>query len=264
MKQLRTLLCFLLAILFVADTTMAQEKKVLTHGWGGVWPPFWVKNNDSSLGGFDIEVLQLVVKGAGFSVSHTDCVVPWKRLLHSVETGFLDLATSVSKSPEREAYAYFIGPYRRETLGLYFRKGEAKNYKLEKIEDLLKYKNIRLGADSGSIYGKRVDSVLKKLGQSVKRLADDDRRNRDKLILGRIDCYLGYPVSEGLIHDKDKVELHPMPLIRTGDIYIILSRKNNDQKVADALNASFNKIKKDGSYEKLLEKYKRLYAVDLW
>jgi len=92
--------------------------------------------------------------------------------------------------------------------------------------------------------------------------------NRRKLISGRIDGYLGYPIDEILslkgTEFEGKLEMHPMSLIKTGGLYFMLSKKANSQKTADKLQNSLEKIKTDGTYQEILQKYSKKYGISEW
>jgi len=116
--------------------------------------------------GFDYDILLATAKKAALIISFTEYQVPWARNMYSVARGDLDVASSVTKTDERAEFAYFSIPYRREFVGLYFRMNSLHKYVIEKIEDLLKYDDIRGGAELGSTYGKRIDAVLEKLSKT--------------------------------------------------------------------------------------------------
>ncbi|MGL1903256.1 MAG: transporter substrate-binding domain-containing protein [Fibrobacterales bacterium] len=243
---------------------VAKNKKVLVNAWGENWEPFWIKNEKGYFG-IDLELLQEVVDLAGFELQYTKHSVPWKRHLHSLKTGTIDLATSASKTKEREVYAYFTIPYRHERVGLYFRNDDVNKYEIQKIEDLLNYPNLKVGIESGVYYGRRIDSLLNTIKHRVEAITDENDSNRKKLIYKRIDCYLGYPTSEIAYKDtSDIVELHTMPLITTGDIHIMLSKKNNTSEEFNALNNALKEIMTNGTYDRIVKKYSEKYGVAIW
>ena len=156
----------------------------------------------------------------------------------------------------------------REYLGIYVRKGESSNYNITKIEDLLS-NDFTIGAELGTSYGVRTDNILKQVEkQRITSVPFNSGQNSKKLILKRMDGYLSYPASEVFLlkehNAEDQVELHPMPLINTGDIYFMLSKKSNSYEILEALNAAFVEIKADGTYDKIIQKYSDLYGISQW
>jgi len=55
-----------------------------------------------------------------------------------------------------------------------------------------------------------------------------------------------------------------MHLVKLGDTYFMLSKAANSQEIADALRSSFEKLKADGTYAKILKKYSDLYGISQW
>jgi len=259
-----TVFSIVLYCLILISSSIAQESKVLKYGWGGQWPPFWEKAETGELTGFDIDILNAAAADAGFTVSFTTYKVPWARNMHSIKTGFLDIASSALKTEEREKYAYFTTPYRRELVGLYFHKENVDNYEINVIEDLLKYKKIRIGTELGCSYGDRIDSVFKKLGDGVKEVSDYDSKNWQKLTRRRIDCYLGYPTYENTIKDSGELVLHKMPLIETGVLHFMLSKKTTTKERFQAFDLSLKKILAGEEYKAITEKYRTKYGIKRW
>jgi ABC-type amino acid transport substrate-binding protein len=257
------LLPFFLLLLISTSTTTAEEKTELTSPWGGEWLPFWEMGADSTPTGFDIDIMKAVVKEAGFTLNFTLVEMPWKRQLYSIENGVIDIIVSATRKKEREQYAYFLGPYRQETVALYARIGESGNYSIDKIEDLLKYSNIRIGANQGVVYGDRIDSVLFQLGTKVQRVADYKKKNRLKLKAKRVDFFLGYPLVEELVKDS-AIEQHPMPPVIVDDIYMMVSKKSCSPEVFDALKVSFDTIKANGVYDSIVDFYSKKYGIEKW
>ncbi|MCP4553261.1 MAG: amino acid ABC transporter substrate-binding protein, partial [Bacteroidetes bacterium] len=214
--------------------------------------------------GLDMEILAAVVSGTACTLKHTDKEIPWKRHLVLIERGKLDLVSGASFTEERAKYAYFIGPYRAEYLALFVKKGNTAKYKISKFSDI-ESMDFKIGVDLGATYGPMVDAVLKKIGDRTKTI-DNIELNRKKVLAGRIDGYLSYLPDEPMELKKAgiDIEMHPMSLINTGDIYIMLSKKANSKEVRDALQASFDKIKADGTLSAIFKKYSEKYGVAQW
>lgn len=263
MKYVRLVQPLLLCVIIAVSVGFAAEKRVLKNAWGGNWEPFWVMGADSTPSGFDIDVMEAVVKEAGFTIEHTPYVMPWKRHLFEIEEGKIDLASGASYNEERAAYAYFIGPIRYEYIALYVRKNESKKYPINTFEGLLTLPKIRVGAEIGSIYGTTVDTVLEKLGTRVQRLPDFRDKNRLKLHSGRLDCIISYPAFEALYGDT-LIEQHPLPVQNVGGIYIMLSKKGNSSEVYEALKAGLETVKTNGVYDSIITNYSKKYHIKNW
>ncbi len=243
----------------------AQCDRPLINGWIGAWEPFILGTPDNP-SGLDVEILEAIVAKAGCTIKHSK-EIPWKRHLKQIEKGTIDLATSASWKEDRAKYAYFTFPYRAEYVALYIRKGESDKHPIKNIEDLLTV-DFKLGVGLGDSFGVRTDEILKKMGKRVQRVSNTEDMNRKKLLKKRIDGYLGWLPSDPIeLKQKgfdNKIEQHPMTLINTGDIYIMLSKKNNSYKTLEALNTGIVKIKADGTYYKIMKKYSDKYGITQW
>ncbi len=243
----------------------AQCNKTLVNGWGEPWEPFLMGTPDNA-SGFDMDMLEAVVTTAGCLLKHTENELPWKRHLKMIEDGQIDLVTAASWTQERAKYAYYTLPYRTEYLALYVRKGESGNYPITSIEDLLTVQ-FQIGTDLGVSYGIKVDRVLKMLGTRNQRVRITEL-NRKKLLKKRIDGYLSYLPDEQMLLDTlgltDTIEQHPMPVINTGEIYFMLSKKRNSYEILEALNAAIVEIKTNGTYDGIVKTYSEKYGVSIW
>jgi len=242
----------------------AEENSIeITHCWGGVWLPFWEMGADSIPTGFDIDILNATCKEADIVLNHTPYVVPWKRTIYSIETGMFDITTAASKTQEREQFAYFIGPYRYESIALYVRKGESADYPIHSFRDLLTFPDISIGSEAGSIYNDEIDSILNLLGDRVQDINDMNFSNRGKLKAGRIDMYLGYPIDENLYTDS-LIEQHPMPITQLEGVYFMVSKSSCSQATADSLENAFRRISMNGVYDSIKAHYSEKYEIHEW
>ncbi len=231
--------------------------------------PFVFHDASGKLIGFDIEILKAVVKGSGSKLKIKKKVVPWKRSLKMIEKGETDLLLGASYTDGRAKYAYFELPYRAEYLALYIRSGEAGKFKLSKVEDLLSSKML-IGANLGSTYGPRTDKIMKKMGKRVQYMSGGEPAviNRKKMLVGRIDGYFNYPTSESFslktLGLTDKIQVHPMPQVNTGDIYLMMSKKSISYDTIKALKKNLKKIKADGTYDRIAKKYSKMFGISQW
>ncbi len=261
-----TILSMVFVLIASASVFGGACNKELVNGWAEEeWIPF-ILGTPTNASGLDMEILAAVVSGAGCTLKHTDKETPWKRHLNFIEKGKLDLASGASFTEERAKYAYFIGPYRAEYLALFVKKGNAAKYKISKFSDI-ESMDFKIGIDLGATYGPEVDAVLKKIGARSQPIHNSEL-NRKKVLKGRIDGYLSYLPDEPMVLKKEKwgigIEMHPMPLINTGDIYIMLSKKANSKEISDALQASLDKMKTDGTLNTIFKKYSKKYGVEKW
>ena len=98
----------------------------LLVGWE-LWYPYQYHNKQGQLVGLDIDSFNAIAKHAGVKTHFIE--TPWKRHLHLVKHGRIDIAFGASYSEEREEYAYFTKPYRHEKVNLFVKKGSKNTQK---------------------------------------------------------------------------------------------------------------------------------------
>ena len=251
-------------VLIVSSSVFIDAcNKELVHGWLETWEPF-VLGTPTNASGLDMEILAAVVSGAGCTLKHTDNEIPWMRRLKWIEEGKLDLVSGASLTEERAKYAYFIGPYRAEYLALFVKKSNTVKYKISSFSDI-EDMDFKIGTELGATYGPMVDSVLKKIGNRAEPIHNSNA-NRKKVLAGRLDGYLSYLPDEPIALKQlgTDIEMHPMPLINTGDIYIMLSKKANSNEIRNALQDSLDKMKTDDTLNIIFKKYSEKYGVAKW
>ncbi len=248
----------------------AECEKTLKIAWMGLWEPFNL-GSPSAPQGLDLEILDAIITEAGCNLVYSATYFPWARHIRMIESGETDLITAAGKTAEREKFSYLIGPYRSEHVGLYVLKTDIEKHSIQEPNDLLT-QEFTLGTSIGYNYGNELNRVIKLLGKKNQAIPEREelpnRANYLKLKANRIDGYLGYPVVETLdlkaMGVEDDIVLHPMPLIKTGDIYILLSKKSNTQEIANTLQNSLERIKANGVYGTILKKYSERYNISKW
>lgn len=213
-----------------------------------VWVPYQTKNGNKFTG-LDVEITEAIAKEAGCKVTIIE--QPWIRQLAENESGQIDVTMGASKTPEREAFAYFTEGYRNETNSLFVKNGIGAEIK--SVADLAKTK-AKIGVARGTSYGSEIDAIKAKFDDS----ADNDTMNIKKTLAGRIDGFLvDHFTGIALINEqnaKDKIQLHPV-VISTGEIYLMVSKKSKVPNLTKKLNDALKKIKANGTHAKIIAKY---------
>jgi len=102
-----------LFIAFCIIITFTSHAKDLHVGWE-LWYPYQYRNSQQELLGLDIEIFNRILAKAGYTTEYTE--LSWKRHLHYIKTGEMDIAMGASLSQERRRYAIFSKPYNRLVL----------------------------------------------------------------------------------------------------------------------------------------------------
>jgi polar amino acid transport system substrate-binding protein len=256
---MKSKIVFLIATLLF----MVQVKgKDLSVGWE-LWYPYQYHNQNRQLVGLDIDSFNAIMTEA--KLSFTTAEIPWKTHLHFIHTGKMDIAMGASWSKEREAYAYFSLPYRKETVKLFVRKGNAKNIKLSTLSDLVDSPYI-VGVESGYYYGEDYQELIKTAGfQSNVSEVIDLEQNVTLLMKGHLDGFLVDPnTMESFILKykmENEFEQHSLN-IYSADIFIMLSKISSDVATLDKINKAITTLKNNGELKRINGNWETLKSVD--
>lgn len=250
MKSLALLLLF--TILFKSQVKAGD----LSVGWE-LWYPYQYHNKDRQLVGLDIDSFKAIMGEA--KLSYTTAEIPWKTHLHFINTGKIDMAMGASWSKEREEYAYFSLPYRKETVKLFVKKGNTKNIQLQSLSDLIDSPYM-LGVESGYYYGENYQELIKTPGfrANISEVIDLEQ-NVSLLMKGHLDGFLVDPNTMQAFVEKYKMEnefeQHPLQ-IYSADIFIMLSKKSSDVVTLDKINKAITSLTENGELNRISDRWR--------
>lgn len=247
--------CIFIVIFPFFKKVSANDNRVFRYAWEP-WQPYQMKNEQGRLTGLDIEILEAILNGIGqpFKWQKT----PWKRVIKDIQEGYLDAGLGASVTEERQQWAYFSEPYRKESVVLFLLKDIKQIYQFVRLEDITD-SDITLGMTRGYYYG----GLFEKLSKDPKFISRFEEvkineLNYEKLKMGRIDGFLSDPVAGtaglkklGLL---DKVEIHPMH-IYSDNIHVMFSKKSVPEEYIQKFNQSLLKLKTSGEHTKIISKY---------
>lgn len=234
------------------------KAKDLSAGWE-LWYPYQYHNKDRQLVGLDVDSFNAIMAEA--KLSFTIAEIPWKTHLHFIHVGKMDMAMGASWSKEREEYAYFSHPYRKETVRLFVRKGHAKNIQLKTLSDLMGGSYI-IGVESGYYYGKDYQELVKSTDfQAHISEVIDLEQNVTLLMRGHLDGFLVDPNTMQSFVKKyqmeGKFEQHPLE-IYSADIFIMLSRKSTNTNTLNKINKAIGTLKANGELQRITSSWRVL------
>ena len=221
-------------------------------------PQAYLENNVPE--GFLVDVISAAVRRSG-----NECkilVVPWKRALRMVKKGSADAVFNAGYTSERNKYLFYLSNVLVTEKVVAFRRAESSVYLKP---DLLNGRNFAVGIGRGFYYGKLIQDKLDSNG--FRRVEDvpNIEWNMKKLQAGRIDLFFGdYFPAMKFLNDKGSdsgVELitHPEDdstvIYARSDTYLAFSRKNVSPVLAEKINKELIKMKEDGEYEAIINKY---------
>ncbi len=229
----------------VNGTALASDSVVFACN---EFPPYKMENSESGLPGFDVEFLEEVFKRAGIDLIIT--YMPWNRALNEARYGRVAGVCSCSSTKEREEYLYFSDPLGKASSGL-FSLTENDFSEVSRVEEI---------GDKfvGVIKGYNIVENLH--SAKIKNIVEltDETQGLMMLLRGRIDFYYSYAAPTRFYLKQQnitsKVTYHE---IAYGNYYSCLS-KNTDgaEDLLKIFNAGLQQIKNDGTYDKILAKYR--------
>lgn len=241
-----------MAVLFASNV----KAKDLSVGWE-LWYPYQYHNKSRQLVGLDIESFNAIMTEA--KLSFTTAELPWKTHLHYIHTGKMDIAMGASWSKDRGEFAFFSLPYRKETVNLFVKKGNAKNIHLEALSDLVNSPYI-LGVEGGYFYGEDYNELIKTEGfkTNISEVIDLEQ-NVTLLLKGHLDGFLVDPYTMQSFVKKyqmeNEFEQHSLN-IYSADIFIMLSKKTSNADVLDKINKAITILKDNGELKRINNSWK--------
>ncbi|WP_429081800.1 substrate-binding periplasmic protein [Aeromonas bivalvium] len=246
------LIALLLSPALLAATECASPLRV---GFDD-WPPYHYREvaPPSRVHGYAAEVLSAVLTRMGCEVTYLE--LPWKRVLHGLEYGEIDVAMEANMNDERARYAYFSDPYNPGRTLLWVRQG-----KVYQEQDLATWlaKGYRLGITKDYFYGDEVMALLARYPGQVSAVSD--KQNYVKLARGRIDGFLGdmlaTPSGLGKEGMEGQFSYHPM-VVYESPSYFMLSRQTVSAHFLAQFNQALAAFKATSDYERIWRRYTRV------
>jgi polar amino acid transport system substrate-binding protein len=238
------------------------EPRILRGGWYP-WDPYQYRENargNETLTGFDVEIERAVARVMGVELLLPE--ISWDSHLAELETGARDIAVGATYSSERDQYAYFSKPYRRETDVLIVLRGTSSKYPFETVDQMLDFfqkQHFRLGVVSGFAYAdQRVNAYIADPANAALVIKEDnDLTNLENLLQERIDGFLADQISAATVAWRQQksglIEEHPVRF--STNIHFMLSRVSTTPTTLTRLNNAIDRIKSDGEFQHITDTY---------
>jgi arginine/ornithine transport system substrate-binding protein len=230
----------------------AKEWKTIRVGVEGAYPPFSFVTPDGRLDGFDIDIAKAVVKAAGAKIVLV--AQDWDGIIPALLARKYDcIIASMSITEERKKKVAFTHKYYQTPAKFVVRKGTMKEFS----RAALKGKSI--GVQRATIHDKYLTDNYGN-DVKVKRYGSQDEVYLD-IQAGRIDMFLADSVaaSEGFLNKPEGKDFQFIGPDLTdprwfGEGAGIACRKQ-DKDLVNLLNAAIDKIRANGTYKKIQDKY---------
>ncbi|HDZ8843121.1 TPA: amino acid ABC transporter substrate-binding protein [Aeromonas dhakensis] len=248
------LCCWMLWLLTPLVSANALCPAPLRIGYDN-WPPYHYYLESAAgkkeLQGFAIEALNAMLKRLDCKASYVE--MPWKRVLHGLELGVVDIAMEAYFNEDRARYAWFSDAYNPGRSVLWIRKSDA--YADTDLASWLANGHT-LGITKDYYYGAEISELLRRYAAQVSVV--NDEQNYGKLVLGRIDGFLGDVLAtpwglkkEGL---SDLIVPHAMAVYEA-PTFFMFSKKRLSPEFVREFNRDLAKFKATNEYDIIWRRY---------
>ena len=234
------------ALALAAGTVQAKDWKEIRIAFDVPYEPFEYKDENGELTGFEVELAEAMC-----AEMKADCefvIQAWDGMIPGLLARKFDaIMSSMSITPERAERVLFSEPY-YNTPGGWF---APESFNTD-VTDMDAMKGKVVGVQRGTT----MDTfVTDKMGGTVtiKRYTTADDMVLD-LEGQRLDVvFVDYPVGEQTVLSKDGFKEVGEP-VKLGEGVGVAMRKR-DQDLAAKVNATLKKLKNDGTYDAIMQKY---------
>jgi polar amino acid transport system substrate-binding protein len=228
----------------------------LTMGWDP-WPPFHFTGFGGELTGFDVDLVSALAADVGCELAFERD--SWATLLARVRDGNIDLVTGATMTPERQEFALFSEPVRREEFALFVRVGELGNWEAENLRELME-RGLRLGITEAYVYDDSVEEILEDPAYADKVLRSRfGEANIGRLLDGEIDAFVEDVFAARTMIRRlgfeGAISRHRMKLGEGTDVRIMYSRSSVSSELVAGFDRSLVQLKESGDYDTLRQRY---------
>ncbi len=229
----------------------AQACQVLRVGGTDDWQPVATINKKTGEPeGIAHDFAKIVGERLNIPVE-LDATLPWKRMLHYLENGKIDMTAALYRTQDREVLYQFTSPYFENEARVFVVKG--KEFSFEKLEDLIG----RVGGAMLGSYGEEFDAFAKQHKLKLERVKSMKQLTQ-KLLLGRNDYFI-LDYLNGMLFFKEaglqgQIIALPHP-VSTSAVHIALSRQSPCLALVPQINAVIETSKQDGTLQAIIDRY---------
>ena len=250
------ILLIVLSLVMAAGAVQAKDWKVVRIGVEGAYPPFSYMTPDGKLEGFDIDIARALVAAMGAEVK----LIPqdWDGIIPALLARKYDaIIASMSITEERKKKVAFSNKYYNTPGKFVCKKGAMKDFTRAEVAQATKGKSIAV--QRATIHDRFVTEQGGE-GVKVKRYGTQDDAYLD-LVAGRVDMLLADSVAiddgflkkpEGQAFQFIGPDLSEVKYFGEGAGIAI---RKQDTDLVELFNQAIVKIRQDGTYKKIQDKY---------
>lgn len=251
MKKLMLLIMGLIVVLVMAacgsksDSGSGEGKGTYKIGIDVTYPPFEFEKGGKTVG-IDVDLINAIAKDQGFKVKLE--AMDFSGIIPAMQAGQLDVGMGgMSITDERKKKVDFSDPYFDAGLTVVVKKDSS----IKSIDDL---KGKKLAVKNGTTGAKFATDNADKYGYEVVQFNDSPSMFQE-VSNGNADALIeDYPVITYAIAQQD-LKLKTVGDRLNGDQYGISVMKGKNQDLLKKINKGLENLKKNGEYDKIIEKY---------
>jgi arginine/ornithine transport system substrate-binding protein len=241
-----------LTLVLAAATVGAKEWKVVRIGVEGAYPPFSYVTPDGQLAGFDIDIAKALVAAMGAEIKLV--AQDWDGIIPALLANKYDaIIASMSITEERKKKVAFTHKYYQTPAKFVCKKGAIAEFSKEAI------KGKTVGVQRATIHDRYLTDNYGN-DVTIKRYGTQDEAYLD-LVAGRVDMLLADSValSDGFLKKPEGADFQFIgpdlsdPRWFGEGAGIALLKEDSD--LAAKFNTAIDKIRADGTYKKIQDKY---------
>ncbi|MBL0713131.1 MAG: ABC transporter substrate-binding protein [Desulfosarcina sp.] len=251
MKKL--MICIaIIALVLAAGTVQAKDWKKIRIGVEGAYPPFSYVTPGGELAGFDIDIAKALVAAMGKEVELV--AQDWDGIIPALLAKKYDaIIASMSITEERKKKVAFSNKYYQTPAKFVCKKGAMTAFSLDNI------KGKKVGVQRATIHD---NYLTDNYGKDVKvvRYGTQDEAYLD-LVAGRVDMLLADSValSDGFLQKPEGQDYQFIgPDLVDPKWFGVgagIALRKEDKDLAKMFNLAIDKIRADGTYKKIQDKY---------
>jgi polar amino acid transport system substrate-binding protein len=235
------------AAALTAPPLLAQPRELLMVNT--VYPPFVCPPKHPLGAGLDVDLARDALRRCGLGMRLE--LLPWKRVLVTLEAGKADLTTTISRQPERDAYLRWSQPYRLgAAYTFYLRSGDGRS-----IRSLSDVAGLRLG----TVIGFRYPPAIVELGGVRLEPARDLATLVTLLEAGRIDAIVVTAIAGAWeVRERgfaERLQRQAFEYASDSPNYFGFAKSRVDEALVEQVNAALAAMQREGVMAKLEARY---------
>lgn len=234
-----------------ASSAVQTTLPTYTVGSQLTYPPFHFQNERGEAMGFEMELLQAVAKAGGFNVNIRN--TPRKAMEQTLDDDSIQIwSSTVSISPERSEKMDFSQPFMRHDRKSIYILDNDENKQIKNIEQL-KGKKIAINefsANDKEIVGKITGSIANAV------ITPSYHLSMNSLYTNKVDGVLDNELVliNYLKNQTNAPSTRRLTVSDEAKDYAFAVKKGN-QVLLNKINQGLERVKADGTYQKLVEKW---------